>query len=475
MIEKKGSSFDKVLNSVDILVLAFGAMIGWGWVVSSGGWIQKAGTVGTVIGFIIGGIMIYFVGLTYAELTGAMPKCGGEHVFSYKAFGATGSFICTWAIILSYIGVACFEACSFPTIIQYIFPGFMKGYLYTVAGFDVYATWLIVAVAMSVLITYVNIRGIKAAAILQTILTVIIGVVGIVLAASSAVNGSADNLSEHFIIGSTQAESIKNILSVAIVAPFFLFGFDVIPQAAEEIKVPMKKVGRIIMMSIIFAVVFYAMVVFAIGYALNSKEIAESVNGTGLVAADAMAKMFGSSVMAKVLIIGGMCGILTSWNSFVIGGSRAMFSMAEAYMIPPSFAKLHKKHKTPVNALLLIGLLSVAAPFFGRAMLVWIADSASMACCTAYCLVSISFLVLRKKEPDMPRPYKIKNYKLIGILASVLSGGMVLLYIIPGSGCTLTSQEWVITAGGTLLGIIFYIACKTKYKDRFGSIRETTD
>ena len=83
-------------------------MIGWGWVVSSGGWIQKAGTIGTVIGFIIGGIMIYFVGLAYAELTGAMPKCGGEHIFSYKAFGATGSFICTWAIILSYIGVACF-------------------------------------------------------------------------------------------------------------------------------------------------------------------------------------------------------------------------------------------------------------------------------------------------------------------------------------------------------------------------------
>ena len=475
MQKAEKGNFNKVLNSADILVLAFGAMIGWGWVVSSGGWIQKAGTIGTVIGFIIGGIMIYFVGLTYAELTGALPKCGGEHVFSYKAFGPTGSYICTWAIILSYIGVACFEACSFPTIIQYIFPGFMKGYLYTVAGFDIYATWLVVAVAMSVTITYVNIRGIKAAAILQTVLTVIIGVVGIVLAVSSAINGSPGNLSEHFIIGSTEAESVRNILSVAIVAPFFLFGFDVIPQAAEEIKVPMKKVGRILMLSIIFAVVFYAMVVFAIGYALNSKEIAESVNSTGLVAADAMAKMFNSAVMAKVLIIGGMCGILTSWNSFVIGGSRALFSMAEAYMIPTCFAKLHKKYKTPVNALLLIGALSVAAPFFGRAMLVWIADTSSMACCTAYCMVSISFLVLRHKEPDMPRPFKIKHYKLIGTLASVLSGGMVLLYIIPGTGCTLVPQEWIIAAGWAVLGAVFYIACKTKYKERFGSIQEPID
>ena len=59
--------FKKVMSSTDILVVAFGAMIGWGWVVSSGRWIQNAGTFGTMIGFLIGGFMIYFVGMTYAE------------------------------------------------------------------------------------------------------------------------------------------------------------------------------------------------------------------------------------------------------------------------------------------------------------------------------------------------------------------------------------------------------------------------
>ena len=91
-------------------------------------------------------VMIFFVGLTYAELTAAMPQCGGEHVWSHRAMGPTGSFVCTWAIILGYVGVACFEACAFPTIISYLWPGFLKGYLYTVAGFDIYASWLIVAI-----------------------------------------------------------------------------------------------------------------------------------------------------------------------------------------------------------------------------------------------------------------------------------------------------------------------------------------
>ena len=80
-MEQKKSEFDKVLGAWDILVIAFGAMIGWGWVVSSGSWIQKGGVVGASIAFAIGGVMIFFIGLTYAELTAAMPQCGGEHVF----------------------------------------------------------------------------------------------------------------------------------------------------------------------------------------------------------------------------------------------------------------------------------------------------------------------------------------------------------------------------------------------------------
>lgn len=459
--------FKKVMSTTDILVVAFGAMIGWGWVVSSGRWIQNAGVVGTVIGFIIGGIMIYFVGMTYAELTPAMPKVGGEHVFSYKAFGPTGSFICTWALILSYIGVVCFEAVSLPTIISYIFPSFNQVYLYSVAGSDVYLTGVLLASLCTIGIIIINILGIKAASIFQTILTVTIAAVGVILVIASAINGEPTNLDGQVIIGEGIG-SIKNILSVAVVAPFFLFGFDVIPQVAEEINIPLKKVARVLLMSIICAVTFYGLVVFAVGYALNSSDIAEAMKGSGLVTATAMEKVFNSTVMAKVLIVGGLCGVVTSWNSFLIGGSRAIFSMAESRMIPGRFSILNKKHKTPVNALLLIGILSLVAPFFGRTMLVWISDAASFACCLAYCMVSMSFVILRKKEPDLPRPYKVKNYKFVGITASILSGMMVVLYLIPGSGCSMTIEEWIIVGGWAILGVIFYIICKRHYGDRFG-------
>lgn len=468
-MEKKKSEFDKVFSAWDILVIAFGAMIGWGWVVSTGDWIERGGVIGAIIGFAIGGIMIFFVGLTYAELTSAMPQCGGEHVFSYKAMGPIGSFICTWAIILGYVSVVCFEACALPTIIQYIYPGFLKGYLYTVAGFDIYASWLAVAVVVSIFITYINIKGAKTAALLQTILTAIIGGVGILLIVASAITGDTSNLQGQLFAGESVGTGIKAIFSVAVMTPFFFIGFDVIPQAAEEINVPLKKIGKILILSIVLAVVFYALIILGVGYLMNPSDIANSQAGTGMVTADAMAKAFNSSIMSKVLIVGGMCGIVTSWNSFLIGGSRAMYSMAESYMIPRSFVKLHPKYKTPINALYLIGILSVIAPFFGRKMLVWIVDAGNFGCCLAYCMVAISFMILRKKEPNMARPYKVKNYKVVGTIAVIMSAFMVAMYIIPNSGCSLTWQEVIIAGGWCLLGFIFCIGCKIKYKDKFGS------
>mgnify|MGYP005772306469 FL=1 len=395
MENKKKSEFNKVFSAWDILVIAFGAMIGWGWVVSTGDWINTGGVIGAMLGFVIGGVMIFFVGLTYAELTAALPQCGGEHVFSFRAMGAIGSYICTWAIVLGYVSVVCLEACAFPTIITYIYPDFLQGYLYTVAGFDIYASWVAVAVIVAVFITYINIRGAKTAAFLQTVLTVIIGVVGILLVVASLFSGDMSNIESQLFVGDSTASMARNVFGVAALTPFFFIGFDVIPQAAEEISVPLKKIGGIMILSILLAVAFYALVIFGVGYVMNPSDIAASQAGTGLVTADAMAKAFGSEMMSRVLIIGGMCGIITSWNSFLIGGSRAMYSMAESYMIPKVFATLHSKYKTPTVALYLIGALSVLAPFFGRQMLVWVVDAGNFGCCLAYCMVALSFIILR--------------------------------------------------------------------------------
>lgn len=451
----EGSKFERVLSKKDIFAIAFGAMIGWGWVVMAGDWIKGAGTIGAIIAFAIGGIMVLFVGLTYAELTAAMPQCGGEHVFSLRALGKTGSFICTWAIILGYVGVVAFEACAFPTVIQYIYPNFLKGYMYTIAGFDIYASWVAVGVVASIIITFINFLGAKSAAKLQTVLTIGIAAIGIALVAGSSFSGNIENAKPLFSGG------IGGILSVAVMTPFMFVGFDVIPQAAEEINVPFKKIGGIMILSIAMAVIWYIMIIVAVSLVMTKAEL----DSSALVTADAMKNaFFNSATAAKVVIIGGLTGIVTSWNSFFIGGSRAIYSLAESKMLPGFLAKLHPKYKTPTNAILLIGVISIIAPFFGRAMMVWLVDAGSFGVVVAYVLVSASFLVLRFREPNMPRPYKVKAGKFVGIIAIALSGFMAVLYF-PGMPSGLVIEELIIVGAWICLGSIFYAVAKAKYPD----------
>ncbi len=468
MSEGDSKGFERVLNSWDIVVIAIGAMIGWGWVISSGSWITAGGVGGAALGFVIGGVMVFFIGLTYAELTSAMPKCGGEHVFSMKAIGPKASFVCTWGIILGYVGVICFESCTIPLCISYIFPEFLQGYLYTIAGFDVYATWVIAAALIAVVITYINIRGIKLAAILQTVMTLIIFIVGIFMIISGVIIGDPSNMTSHMFLEGDTWTMVSGVMAVAMLTPFFYIGFDVIPQAAEEINVPFKKIGKIMIFSIVMAIAFYVFVILAVGLLMSPDQIAGSMQGTGLTSVDAIKFAFNSDALANVILIGGLCGLITSWNSFLIGGSRAMYAMAESHMIPHVFAKMHSKYRTPIYALLLIGLLSIVTPMFGREMLTWVVNVANMGCCLAYFIVGISFLLLRKKFPDMERPYKVRNARLVGALAICMSGFMILMYLIPGTGSTLGYHEWIILIGWWILGIVFALYSKAKYGPLFG-------
>lgn len=467
------SVFDKVLEGKDVLMMAFGAMIGWSWVVNTGEWVSNAGAVGAAIAFALGAVMVLFVGLTYAELTSAMPQCGGELVFSYRALGKNGSFICTWMLLLAYIGVVAFEACALPTVISYIFPGFLKGYLYTIAGFDVYVSWVATGVAGAALIMAINLLGTRASARLQRVFFALIAATGIALVAVSALKGSLENLTAHAFAGEENSGSstFGGILTVAAMTPFLFVGFDVVPQVAEEIKIPYKKIGCLMVSSIVMAAAFYILVILATVYAAPYEVIDASLKSqNGLVVADVVSFLFNSEAVGKVVLIGGLAGIVTSWNSFVIGGSRVVYAMAQSHMLPSAFAKLNSAHKTPINAILLVSGISVLAPFFGRRMLVWLMDAGSFATTAAYFIVSVSFLVLRRKKPEMRRPYRVKRGSVVGMMAVLTSGLMALCYVVPlsFSNSTLCMEEWIITGGWIILGGVFYFVSRRRHGVQFG-------
>ncbi|WP_353225932.1 APC family permease [Salinisphaera sp. C84B14] len=447
--------FVRVLASKDVLALAFGAMIGWGWIVMTGNWIVSAGSLGAVTAFLLGGVAIVLVGLTYAELAAAMPQAGGEHVYSYRGLGHMASFICTWAIVLGYMTVVSFEAVALPTVVENIVPGYSVGYLWTVAGWEVEATWALVGVVGSLLMMWVNYIGIRTAALLQKLVTLLIVAVGLLFLTGALFSGESGNLTPFFTGESSVA---GGIMSVLVMVPFMFVGFDVIPQAAEEIDMPHRDIGRLLVFSVLLAVFWYAAIIFFTAYVLSP----QGIDLDALAVPDAMAAAFSSAWAGKLMVLAGIAGIITSWNAFYIGGSRAIYALAKADMLPRAFAKLHPRYNTPTNAILLIGIVTSLAPLLGRSAMVWLVNAGGLGIVLAYLFVAASFLVLRYREPHMDRPFVVPAGKLVGIVAFVLSIALIMLYM-PTSPSALAPVEWAIFGAWMLGGAAMYGWARVRY------------
>jgi amino acid transporter len=443
----------RAMSTRDVLALAFGTMIGWGWIMLAGQWVSLAGIAGAVLAFAIGAVLCIFVGLTYAELTPALPLAGGELVFSYRGLGYIPSWITGWMITFAYIGVAAWEGPAFVTAIDYVFPIPRIGYLWNIADFDVYISWVIVGAAGGVILAILNYIGIKSASVFQTFATLALGLGGVVFFFGSVVNGNVQNMLPAFT-------TPNGLVAVILMVPAMFVGFDVIPQAAEEMNIPLNKIAKILIFSICLAAAWYMLMIVSIALAAP----AGVRDGASIPVADSFAYAMGSSGFGKLMIVAAMCGILTSWNGFIVGATRVLFSMGRAKMLPAAFGKVHAKYESPTAAIVLVGVLTCTSPLMGKSALIWFVDASAFGTVVAYFMVALSFLFLRCKEPELARPYKVKCGPLVGVLAVGVAGFFLYLYL-PAGPAPLIPVEWVLVLGWIALGIVFYIAARIKYRN----------
>ncbi|KUG52234.1 amino acid permease [Kocuria rosea subsp. polaris] len=429
-------------------------MIGFGWVILTGEWLAEAGTMGAVLALVTGGLIMAVVGLVYGELVAAMPYAGGEHNYLLRGMGARWAFVGSWAITGGYITIVAFEAVAVPRTAQYIFPGLSQVPLWTVAGFEVNLTWALVGALTAVLITGINIRGVKHASVVQIFVILFLLIVGLMMLFGAFTEGSVATMEPFFTPGTA------GFFLVLVTVPFLFVGFDVIPQVSEEMHLPPKKLGGTIIVSVLLAAAWYVMVVLTTSASMS----AEDLSGADIAVADAMGSAFDSPVVANLLIAGGLAGILTSWNSLLMGASRLLWALGNSRMVPRWFGRLHPKYGTPANALLFVGAVSFVAPFFGAEMLGWLVDSGSPSIVIAYALVSVVFVILRRREPGMERPFRIGGRRhggtAIGVLSVVLCLALISLYL-PGMPAFLSAPAWTIFGLWWLLGLVFLLRIPT--------------
>ena len=451
----ESTRFAKVLKSREVVSLAFGAMIGWSWVLMTGVWLTDAGSLGTLIAFAVGGFAVALIGLTYSELAAAMPKAGGEHTYTQRALGHRWSFACTWALLFSYVNVCLFEAVALPSAVEYLLPEIRLGTLWTFLGSDVDLGFVLLGAGAAAAVAWINVLGIRTAAFMQMLVTGLIILSGALLISGAAAFGNLENTQPLIATPAT------GILAVLIMVPALLVGFDVIPQSAEEIDLPPNKIGRLLVLSVACAVGWYILIAFAVGLGLTSEQQASSEMAT----ADAARALWQQPWAGTLLVLGGIGGILTSWNAFIVGGSRVLYALAHSGHVPAVFGKLHPTYKTPWVGIATIGVLSMIAPLFGKTILVWLINSGSFATTIAFLFVAISFLVLRHREPEMPRPFKVSHPRLVGYGAVTLSLGLIAAFL-PWSDSSLQwPEEWLTIVVWSTLGILLLIRYELKARN----------
>lgn len=449
---KEAQSLKKVLGRTDVLSLAFGTMVGWGWVILSGNWVQEAGIVGSLIAFAIGATLCILVGLTYAELTVALPLAGGEMVYAYRAMGKKFAWFVGWTISLAYIGVAAWEGIAIATAIDYVLPIPKVGYLWDVAGYSVYLSWSVIGMVVALVLLLLNHFGTRPAAIFQVMATSFLVLVGLIFIFGGITFGNTDYMTPAF----TDA---KGIVVVLLMVPSMFVGFDVIPQSAEEMNLPLRQIAKVFIIAIVMAALWYILIIIGI-----SMSAPPEVRNAGIVpAADAMAYSYGSAIFGKIMILGGICGLMTSWNGFIVGSTRIIFAMGRAKMLPPIFGRLHHKYKTPTGAILLVGAICTISPLLGRNALVWFVNASAFGSVLAYFMVAVSFLILRRKEPELERPFKIKYGKLVGMVAVLISIGFILLYSPIGGISLRWYREGILIITWALIGAVLILWTKKAY------------
>lgn len=461
-MSQERESMAKVMNKGDVLALAFGAMIGWGWVVLAGEWVKQAGWLGATIAWVIGGVLCIFVGLCYAEMVPMLPMAGGALAYTYRSFGYKGAWFAIWACAFAYVGVAAWEGIAISTAIDYVVKIPKIGHIWNIAGYDVYASWAAIGILCGLYLTWVNYKGGKSAAVFQKVATLGLALAGVVFVAGGFVCGNPAQYMGVAITGT------KGIVAVLLMAPAMYVGFDVIPQSAEEMNIPLKSISKILLLSIFLAAAWY--ILMCIGIAMAAP--AEVRNAEGVAIADAAAYMFGTPWMGKFMIAGALCGIVTSWNGFILGGARILFAMGRAKMLPPIFGKLHPKYNSPYFAILIIGVICFFSPLLGKKALVWFVDASGLGVMITYLMVCASFLILRKREPNLHRPYKVPYGTLVGWLAVLSSIGFIMLFL-PGSPAGLVwPYEWALVLVWAVFGVILAVANTKSYSNVTAAERE---
>ena len=433
-----------VLAPLEVGSLALGCIIGFGCFLLAGDFLETAGPLGAAVGIALGGLAMLVIAGSYGRMVRAFPVAGAEFAYAYRTAGRRHAVVCGWFLTLGYLSIVPLNATALAVLGRFLAPEvFARGYLYTVAGFEVFAGEVALAVSAVVLVGFLQSRGVQGVGRAQVLLTggMVAAVALVGFGAFAGAGAGPANWEPLFAPGRS---AWSGILAILAISPWLYVGFDTLPQAAEEFAFPAAKAFRLMAVAILAGAAMYVVVLLATGAVLPWRGLV--AGGHAWMTGVAVRESLGTAGVA-VLSAAVVMAIFTGINGFFMASSRLMFSMGRARLLPAWFGRIAPGAGTPRNALLFTGAASLLAPWFGRQAILWVVDMAAVGTACGYfytCLAAFSVTPGRWA-------------RINAALGLVLSAGFLVLLCVPGMPGFMAAPSWVALAGWIALGALFYL------------------
>jgi APA family basic amino acid/polyamine antiporter len=450
------SGLRKEVRASQFFTLSFGAIVGVGWIVVLGGWLGHAGPFGAALAFVAGGLVMILIGLCYAEMAALLPVSGGEVAYAFEVFGLRTAYAVGWALALMNTAAVAYVCISMAWILDVLIPGIQGPPLYTFRGEVVHAGSTLVALLGTTMLTYMNYRGVRTAASFQDIFTY--GKIGIavIFIAAGFLGGSTANLRPLFNADASGA-IWPGMLAVFIQTPWWLGGFNTVPQVMEE-KSPntsLRTVARVMVLSIFMAALFYAIVILSASMAVPWQRLIHA----DLPAATAFREAFRSQTIARLVLLAGLLGIVTVGNATCLAASRVLFALSRASIIPPLFSLVHPRFGSPGRAVLFVGAIASFGVLLGRAGILPVVSIGATCLALGYVITALGVVRLRRVDPSRARPYRVPGGAATAAVASAaalfLFGMSVYQPYADAKGAL--PLEWIVILAWSALGLALWV------------------
>jgi amino acid transporter len=437
----------------DYFALAFGTMIGTGWLVLMDDWLGRGGPAGAALGFAIGGVILLPVGYVYGQWVKRLPDAAGEDAYTAQVFPPMVSYFTGWMMLLAYFIVCPWEAVALGKIAAYIFPALDTFELYRVAGQPVFLPRLILGIALTLLLATINYRGIRLSANFQKIMSSMVLLIFVALVGISAFRGAPANFHPAF-----HATPFLSILLTLQIVPYFMTGFESVPKYAEEANPDFRQTSYMQAIGLALGVgaLFYAFCILAVGYIAPW----QSLLGKRFATAIAFEHGLGKHWPVQLILVMALFGLFQCFNGNFAASTRLLFAYARRGTIPPRFATIHAKFSTPSVAVIGITLGTLIGLLLGDSILVPVTEVGSMASALGWLAACLSFWQVESRSPsDPPEPAApagrhIPRVATRAITAAgiAVSSLLLLMKLIPAFPGHFTQAEWIALAIWLILG-----------------------